>query len=59
MKLIDEVINPYVVRKQVELKLAETQKALVVWDVFKGQMTEAVKEKLSSYNIELVAVLQT
>ena len=56
LKLIDEVINPYVVRKRVELKLAETQKALVVWDVFKGQMTEAVKEKLSSYNIELVAV---
>ena len=52
LKLIDEVINPYVVRKRVELKLAETQKALVVWDVFKGQMTEAVKEKLSSYNIE-------
>ena len=54
--MIDEVINPYLVRKRVELKLAETQKALVVWDVFKGQMTEAVKEKLSSYNIELVAV---
>ena len=56
MKLIDEVINPYVVRKRVELKLAGTQKALVVWDVFKGQMTEAVKKKLSFYNIELVAV---
>ena len=50
MKLIDEVINLYLVRKRVKLKLAETQKALIV---FKGQ---AVKEKLLSYNIELVAV---
>ena len=56
LKLIDGVINPYLVRKRAELKLAETQKAVVVWDVFKGQMTEAVKQKLSSHNIELVTV---
>lgn len=56
LKLINEVINPYLVRKRAELKLDKTQKALVVWDVFKGQMTEVVKQKLSSYNIELVAV---
>ena len=56
LKLIDEVINPYLVRKRAELKLTETQKALIVWDVFKGQMTETVKQKLSSHNIELVPV---
>ena len=56
LELIDEVINPYLVRRRAELKLGETQKAVVVWDVFKGQMTEAVKQKLPSHNIELVAV---
>ena len=56
LKLIDEVIQPYIVKKRAELKVSETQKALVIWDVFKGQMTETVKQKLSSLNIALVAV---
>ena len=54
--MIDEVINPYLVRKKAELKLTETQRAVIIWDVFKGQMTETVKQKLSSHNIELVPV---
>lgn len=56
LKLIDEVVNPYVVKKRHDLKLAETQKALMVCDAFKGQKTEAVEQKLTSYNIELVTV---
>ena len=56
LKLIDEVIQPYIIKKRAELKVSETQKALVIWDVFKGQMTETVKQKLSSLNIALVAV---
>ena len=52
----DEVINSFQVEKRAELKLAETQKAVVVLNVFKGQMTEAAKQKLSSHNIELVPV---
>lgn len=28
----------------------------MIWDVFKGQMTDAVKSKLTSLSIELVAV---
>jgi len=32
LKLIDEVINPYVVNKRKELKLAPTQRALIIWD---------------------------
>ena len=59
MKLIDEVVNLYVVKKRSELKLAETQKALMVRDAFKGQKTEAVEQKLISYNIELVTVPAT
>ena len=56
LKLIQEVVNPYVVHKRKELGLHSTQKALMVWDVFKGQMTEAVKNNLASLNIELVPV---
>lgn len=33
-----------------------TQKALVIWDVFKGQVTEKVLRKLDSLHIEFVAV---
>ena len=46
LKLIDKVIQPYIVKKRAESKVPETQKALVIWDVFKGQMTETVKQKL-------------
>lgn len=56
LRLVDEVIQPYLATKRAELKVPEAQKALVIWDVFKGQMTECVKQKLSSLNIELVAV---
>ena len=51
-----DVINPYVVRKRKELELSDTQKALVVWDVFKGQVTDKVLKKLDSLNIEYVPV---
>ena len=56
LKLLYQVINPYVVKKRAELKLLENQKALVIWDVFKGQMTETVKQKLESLHIQLVSV---
>ena len=56
LKLIDEVINPYVVNKRKELKLPPTQRALVIWDVCKGQMTGIVKSKLTGLSIDLVAV---
>ena len=56
LKLIREVINPYVINKRAELKLPETQKAMVIWDVFKGQMTPAVKAELEAKDIELVPV---
>ena len=47
----DSLIN-----KRADLHLPETQKALIVWDVFKGQMTQRVKDKLTSLNLELVPV---
>ena len=56
LKLIDEIISPYVTKKREELKLATDQKALLVWDVFRGQMTDKVKERLTELNIECVYV---
>ena len=43
-------------RKRAELHLPEKHKALVVWDVFKGQMTQKIKDRLESLNLELVPV---
>ena len=54
--MIDEVVDPYVVKKMSELKLAETQKVLMLVDAFKGQKTETVEQKLTSYDTELVTV---
>ena len=56
LKLIDTLIHPYVVKKHAKMHLPEHQKALIVWDVFKGQMTEKVKNRLASANFELVPV---
>ena len=47
---------PYIKKKQTEMKLPETQKTLIIWDVFRGQMTERVKDKLTSLSIEPVSV---
>ena len=52
LKLIDEIISPYVTKKREDLKLAKDQKALLIWDVFRGQMTDKVKEQLTELNIE-------
>lgn len=48
IKLIQEVINPYVIQKRKELKLPPDQKALLIWDVFRGQMTSKVMALLDS-----------
>ena len=48
LSLIDKVIKPFVEGNKKELKLPLTQKALLIWDVFKGQKTETVLLKLAS-----------
>ena len=55
VRLIADIVNPYVVNKRKELNLPINQKALMIWDIFKVQMTEVVKNKLSSSHIDLVA----
>ena len=56
LSLIDKVIKPFVERKKKDPKLPLTQKALLIWDVFKGQKTEKVLSKLAFLNIVVVSV---
>ena len=53
--LIDSVINPYLVQKCKELGPPPSQKALLIWDVFRGQKSQGCS-KLSSLNIEVISV---
>ena len=54
-KLTDHVIIPYIQNKR--KKLAQSnQDALLIMDVFRGQMTNAVFEKLKKNNIALLLV---
>lgn len=46
----------YIVKKSAQLKLAEDQKALLIWDVFQGQLTEKVKQTLISHHIQCAYV---
>ena len=55
LKLIDSIINPYLVQTRQQLKLPPTQKTILIWDVFRGQTTERVLSKLA-LNIEIVSV---
>ena len=52
LKLIQEVIDPYVVHERERLNLPPDQKSLLIWDVFRGQMTAKVRQALDSLNIE-------
>lgn len=56
IKLIEEVIVPYVVAQRKSLSLDENYYALLILDVFSGQMTEEVKEKLKENQILFVRV---
>ena len=44
LKLINEIIAPYIFKKRAELKFSEEQKALLIWDVFRGQIDRQCKE---------------
>ena len=45
IKFVKEIILPYVVEKRKELKLPNDQKALLIFDVFTGQMTNVFIEE--------------
>ena len=49
-------LNPYLIDKRKELGLPVDQKALLTWDVFRGQTTDHVAQILDSLNIKVVKV---
>ena len=50
LKLIDEIILPYLMRERERLN-RPTQKALVIFDVFRGQITDKVLDHFKENNI--------
>ena len=46
LKLLDKVVSPYLKKKKVELKLPESQKSCIIWDVFGTHRTDSVLSKL-------------
>ena len=58
LKLIDEIFTPYVEKEQKMLDLGEKQHALLIINVFSGQMTDPVIEKLKENIIKLARVHQ-
>ena len=55
IKYLKEIIIPYVKQKREELGIPD-QKALIIFDVFTGQMTTAVKETIERNNLIVVNV---
>ena len=56
LKLIEDVINPYVKEQRKRLGRNSDQMVLLIIDVFRGQMTEPVINILKEYNICLIKV---
>lgn len=56
VNFIKTVINPYIIEKRKELGLPADQKALLTWDVFRGQTTDHVAQLLDSLNIKVAKV---
>ena len=56
LKLIYEIITFYVEKERERIDLGEEQQALSIIDVFSGQMTDPVIEKLKESNIKLTMV---
>jgi hypothetical protein len=56
LRLLKQVISPYISKMKRKLKLPEDQVACLIWDAFKAQSTEAVKLELENLNIKDVQV---
>lgn len=53
---INKVLLPYVKKKREDLKLPSDQRALVLFDKFKGQCMSSILELLEENNINVVMV---
>ena len=58
LQLIDEVLVSYITKVKEVKSLLLTQRSLLLWDAFKAQSTEVVKDSLRTNQIELVIVLK-
>ena len=56
IKVLEEIIIPYVKKERERLGMEKDQAALLIMDVFKGQMTSPVLKVLSNNNILLHSV---
>ena len=56
LKLIDEIMIPYLETEREKLKLESDHRALLIIDVFSGQVTNPVLENLQENHIKLVRV---
>ena len=56
LKLLDEIIILYVEKEREELNLDKNQPVLLIIDVFSGQVTKPVIDKITENNIKLVKV---
>ena len=56
MKVLDEIIKPYVEKERDMLNLDEKQPTPLITDVFSGQMTKPVIDKMAENYIKLVKV---
>ena len=56
IKVINEVVIPYLCAKKEELNLPTNQPSLLIFDVFRGQMTDRVLNLLKVNNIFIVKV---
>ena len=56
VKLIEEIIIPYIEKERDTLNLSQTHPSLLIMDVFSGQMTSEVLNLLSQNDILLVRV---
>ena len=53
IKVLNDIIIPYVAKEREKLGLNEVQTTLLIMNVFKGQMTDPVLKVLSNNNILL------
>ena len=56
MRLLKEVISPYITKVKKKLKLPQNQVACLIWNAFKAQSTEKIKLDLEHLNIKDVEV---
>ena len=56
IKFIEEILVPYFTKKRQDLGLNVDHKALIIFDIFTGQMTTEVKEVIETHNLIVVNV---